>query len=316
MCKSEEQIEQWQTGTLCGKPIPTVRFHGDAGQWERYRKFSFKADNPYRMQEAPQAAPFLQDQISSASWLQRQAAVVKRERPVQGLETEKDLYAGAKDSSFAWEFDHVFTGEQCLELIEMANRKGFVPALANNQRRYETGDPRKGDELEFDPERRDTCIAMYDSPELSKYIFQVLEPHLKNAPLPNGWQLDHVNSYMRGLCYFKKDQNHSPHFDAQFAYPKGKYPEPHEWANARSFLTLFVYLSDVPAEAGGATAFPAPMEKLSDESMRVQPRAGRVLMFSQNLYHTGAPLLRDDALKYVIRTEVMCTPCEGAQNAV
>jgi hypothetical protein len=157
---------------------------------------------------------------------------------------------------------------------------------------------------------------MYDSPELAKYIWKVLEPHLKTAPVPTGWQQDHVNSYIRSLCYCKSGQNHTEHFDGMLWYPEDKYPEPHEWATARSLMTVFVYLSDVPAEAGGATAFPLSNSKLSDESMRVQPKAGRVLIFSQNLWHTGAPLLRDDAPKYVIRTDVMCLPSKDAQDAV
>jgi hypothetical protein len=95
-----------------------------------------------------------------------QAAVVKNDRLVQGLETEKDLYAGALDKSFCWEFDNVFTAQQCMELIQMANEKGFVPALANNRGRYPAGDPRKGDELEFDYVRRDLIMRCTTRPSL------------------------------------------------------------------------------------------------------------------------------------------------------
>ena len=46
---------------------------------------------------------------------------------------------------------------------------------------------------------------------------------------------------MRTICYCETGQSHAEHFDAHFCYPKGKYPEGHPWAQARSFFTLFLY---------------------------------------------------------------------------
>merc|ERR1719356_636047 len=92
-------------------------------------------------------------------------------------------------------------------------------------------------------------------------------------------------------------------------YPAWKYSEGHPWKEARSYMTFFLYLSDMPPQSGGATAFPKKTEhetKESDEDMRCHPKAGRVLVFSQNLYHSGCPI--KDHIKYVFRSDVMCLP--------
>merc|ERR1712178_185933 len=108
------------------------------------------------------------------------------------------------------------------------------------------GDPRRTDEMEYDPERRNTYIAMLDCPELSAWLWKALESELTNAPVPDGWRIDHINSFMRGLCYCDLAQCHPEHFDAMMTYPSGKYESDHPYSKARSLMTVFVYLTDVP----------------------------------------------------------------------
>ena len=91
--------------------------------------------------------------------------------------------------------EEVLTKDQCTQLIRMGNEKGFTPALSNNQWKYKAGDPRKGDEFEFSVERRDAKIVMYELPELAALLWRNMKEHLKAAPLPDGWRVDHLNSY-------------------------------------------------------------------------------------------------------------------------
>merc|ERR1712216_434055 len=73
-----------------------------------------------------------------------------------------------------------------------------------------------------------------------------------------------------------------------------------------SKVTLQVYLHDVPESFGGATTlFPSTEEYKA----KVQPRAGSVLLFTQDLPHEGS--LLSDGLKYTLRTEAMYTRREG-----
>ena len=96
-------------------------------------------------------------------------------------------------------------------------------------------------------------------------------------------------------------------------YPTGKYAPDHPWSKAKSVATIFVYLTEVPPTSGGSTAFPPPpLENLTDSDMRCHPMPGRVLIFSQNLWHAGEPIR--DHIKYVIRSDVMALPTTMVQR--
>merc|ERR1719201_58292 len=73
-----------------------------------------------------------------------------------------------------------------------------------------------------------------------------------------------------------------------------------------SCVTIQVYLHDIPPAYGGATTFLDSQSVLFPERgarLPCQPRAGSVLVFTQNLYHEGSQLKR--GLKYTFRTEAM-----------
>ena len=65
-------------------------------------------------------------------------------------------------------------------------------------------------------------------------------------------------------------------------------------------ITVQVYLHDVPEGSGGGTTF---MKDSEEVVCCCQPRAGSVLIFSQNLLHEGS--LLKSGLKYALRTEAM-----------
>ena len=161
-----------------------------------------------------------------------------------------------KSHTFAWEFDKVLTEEQCFQLIDSANRKDYVPALQGTSVR--TTEKVGSDTLVYNPEKRNVYTVMCDAPELCDWLFSVVEPYLKMAPVPDGWRIDHFNSFVRLLCYCHIDQGHATHFDAMMKYPDNKYLEDHPYKEARSFMTFFLYLSDMPPTSGGSTAFPQP----------------------------------------------------------
>ncbi|MBN9122636.1 MAG: 2OG-Fe(II) oxygenase [Planctomycetes bacterium] len=73
----------------------------------------------------------------------------------------------------------------------------------------------------------------------------------------------------------------------------------------RSAFTFMIYLSG--GVAGGATEFNLrTYGRVRDEdaAVRVQPEAGKALVFPHRVLHRGAPVA--DGRKYVMRTDVMC----------
>lgn len=73
----------------------------------------------------------------------------------------------------------------------------------------------------------------------------------------------------------------------------------------RSAFTFMLYLNG--GVVGGATEFNLRSRggvQPSDPIIRVQPEAGKALVFVHRILHRGAPVV--DGRKYVLRTDVMC----------
>lgn len=73
----------------------------------------------------------------------------------------------------------------------------------------------------------------------------------------------------------------------------------------RSAFTFMIYLNG--GVAGGATEFNLRSRggvQPGDPIIRVQPEAGKALVFVHRILHRGAPVA--DGRKYVLRTDVMC----------
>ena len=130
---------------------------------------------------------------------------------------------------------------------------------------------------------------------VANYLYKVLEPHLPATFYEDTraeMQKCEVNERCRFLCYTPGDE-FSAHCDGCYYRPDG-----HPKRGSKSLVTVQVYLHDLPESCGGATTFIGTRERL-----KVQPRCGSVLLFTQDLYHEGSRLT--DGLKYVVRTEVM-----------
>lgn len=114
------------------------------------------------------------------------------------------------------------------------------------------------------------------------------------AELEDGSRLVELNERCRFLCY-TPGQQFPPHCDGSF-----ERPEDHPHCGDFSYVTVKLYLHDIPSSHGGATAFMLPGRP------KHQPEAGSVLLFSQDLMHEGC--LVEEGVKYTLRTEAMYAP--------
>jgi len=248
--------------SLAGSPLEAPRFH-ETG-WMDLQVFRSYQD-PDRCKEPWEVPTFL---------CRKNPETQRAKTVAEDLPLPKRVTAFG---SFARVVRGVIDEEACAELISHVNAKGYTPALLNIG----------GGKQRFAPLVRDGFRALVDSPELANWLLEVLRPHV-----PEEWEgepLIDLNSHCRFLCY-TPGQQFQAHYDGCFERPSG----------GCSYVTLQVYLHDVPAESGGATTF---LFDRKDENVCCQPGAGSVLLFSQDLYHEGSQLL--SGLKYTMRTEAM-----------
>jgi len=182
--------------------------------------------------------------------------------------------------SFARVVRNVLGEEHCAELIASVNAKGFTPALLNIG----------GGNQQLVPGARDGHRVIVDSPELAEWLLAVLLPFLPDE-LEDGSRLAEMNERLRFLCY-TPGQEFPAHCDGCFERWEG-----HPREGDFSFVTVQLYLHDVPPENGGATTF------VMQGRPRHQPEAGSVLLFTQDLRHEGSRV--EGGIKYTLRTEVM-----------
>jgi hypothetical protein len=118
---------------------------------------------------------------------------------------------------------------------------------------------------------------------LPKSVYTKL-PEIKNGHNTdhNYWNYDEINPNWR-LVKCIQNSAMSPHYDA--VYVKS--------VDYKSLYTVMLYLSN---NDDGATHF-------SKQNLSVLPKAGRLLIFNQNLLHYGMSNVIDD--KYFIRSEIM-----------
>eukprot|EP00933_Yihiella_yeosuensis_P085039 TRINITY_DN99817_c0_g1_i1.p1 TRINITY_DN99817_c0_g1~~TRINITY_DN99817_c0_g1_i1.p1 ORF type:complete len:320 (-),score=34.50 TRINITY_DN99817_c0_g1_i1:62-1021(-) len=250
---------------LAGAPLEPPRFH-ETG-WQEGQTFT-EQDDPDRTCEAFEVPNFL-----------------AKNPELQRAQTRcEDIYADETGTSFIREVQNVFDEEACAELIARINDKGFTPALLNIGRGRQ----------KLDAYARNGHRAIADIPDLSSWIFEVIKPHLPDELY--GGKLRNLNERLRFLCY-TPGQEFPMHIDGNYVRPAD-----HEYAGDKSRITLQIYLQDVPEENGGMTTF----DLRSHGNRRMipcQPKAGSVVLFTQNLMHEGS--LLKSGLKYTIRTEAM-----------
>lgn len=251
---------------LAGRPLPPPIFYRTG--WRANQSFTAEED-PDRTR-LPWVAP----------------SFVREKDPAEQDIRVEVLPVASKGTglrSFACVARNVLSQDDCAALISSVNAKGFTAALLNMGGGLQT----------LIPGARDGHRVIVDSPELADWLFQVLRSVLP-PELEDGSRLVELNERLRFLCY-TPGQQFPPHCDGTF-----ERPENHPRSGDFSFVTVQLYLHDVPTSYGGATAFMLPGK------VRHQPEAGSVLVFSQDLVHEGC--LVEDGVKYTLRTEAMYAP--------
>jgi hypothetical protein len=248
---------------LAGSQLPAPSFHRTG--WQANQHFS--ADDDPDRTRLPWVAP----------WFVRE-----KDPAEQMTQVEELAVLSRRDGrlSFARVVRNVLSEEDCATLLASVNAKGFTPALLNMG----------GGNQKLIPGARDGHRIIVDSPELTNWLFQVLLPFLP-AELDDGSRIVELNERCRFLCY-TPGQQFPAHCDGTF-----ERPENHPRAGDYSYVTVQLYLHDIPSACGGATAFMLPGKP------QHQPETGSVLLFSQDLMHEGC--LVKDGVKYTLRSEVM-----------
>lgn len=167
--------------------------------------------------------------------------------------------------------DNVLTPDECKELIDLTEEEGFGSAPITT---------RKG--FVHKPEVRNNTRVMLDDRKRADWLFEKVKEHLPSQPYG---ELAGLNERFRFYRY-DKGQYFKWHFD-------GPYDRS---ASEGSKLTLMVYLNGECE--GGATEFDG-----LDEEGKIQPVAGKMLVFTHHILHQGAPIT--SGRKYVLRTDVM-----------
>lgn len=134
---------------------------------------------------------------------------------------------------------------------------------------------------------RNNDRVMIDEPRIAETIWERLRP-LFPARV-QFWVPVGLNERWRFYRY-DPGQQFDWHYDG--AYERS--------AQERSAFTFMIYLNG--GVAGGATEFKGAHGR--DAVVRVQPEAGKALVFPHRILHRGAPVA--DGRKYVMRTDVMC----------
>lgn len=170
-------------------------------------------------------------------------------------------------SDRAFSLPGLLTGEECGQLIELAESKGFGAASV-----------RTAGGAQSMPQVRNNERVLVESPEWVQRLWQ----RLQAAGLP-----DVAGQTARGLPKDLRFYKYSP--GQRFKMHKdGPWTE----SGLTSQLTLLVYLNE--AFAGGSTDF---------REFVVQPKTGAALLFLHDTWHEGAAV--QAGTKYVLRSDVL-----------
>lgn len=175
--------------------------------------------------------------------------------------------------AFAKEIDDVFTEQECLQLIDVSEKKGYLSIQKN----------KFGENINNPSIRSDDHVSFADS-SLLKYLQARIQPllpaQMHDKPFSHLQNLLKFNRYGEG-------QDFKPHSDTPLVKN-----------NKQSSLTIMIYLnSDF---SGGNTRFFNVENMLH---LDVVPKTGKILIFDQDLYHAG--LRVTSGIKYCLRLDVM-----------
>lgn len=199
-----------------------------------------------------------------------------------------------RHDAFAVLVDGLFTEEECNHLITETTAIGYTEALV-------------GKEQVRVSEARNNWRCIVDDPGKAGWIFERVRPYVPTEWL--GKKVAGLNERLRFLKY-KPGEYFKPHNDGIYVRDDN---------SQASFVTVHLYLNDVPEGWGGETTFTtegmtygrhrrrgerARHDRVEEvKTLPVRPVTGRVLIFEHHLPHEGSTLLR--GVKYTMRTDVM-----------
>lgn len=189
--------------------------------------------------------------------------------------------------------DNLFTRKDCKRLINKAH------SIQNDGTNKAWHRPGTGGKY--------LRVLMVDPEEADQLWHKVL-PYLPKTITVDGitYKPLYLNSYIRFSRY--REGGYFPvHCDGKNFDNSEKYG-----ISTESAFTLNIFLNDAESEKdpllkGGETDFFTLSEDRREMSLRysVAPKAGRGALFWADQYHRGNVV--DDGLKYLLRTDVMCT---------
>lgn len=135
----------------------------------------------------------------------------------------------------------------------------------------------------------------FDDPQLAARIFGRLYDHIPvdvEDEFGYTWIIHSMNPHFR-LVRYTEGQRFDRHEDG-FSYMSSPLPDA---TLLRTFVSVNVYLNDVPADNGGVTHF-------IDHGVSVQPRKGMASVFEvNNVFHEGRAVTSGE--KYILRTDIV-----------
>ncbi|PRP75531.1 hypothetical protein PROFUN_09017 [Planoprotostelium fungivorum] len=148
----------------------------------------------------------------------------------------------------------------------------------------------------YNPSLRNNTRCMFNDPALADLLWSRLRPTYDGItittqdPIDIGQWTPHALNTRFRLCRYHPGEYFGPHIDGSRLAS----------INEQSFITVNIYLNDVPESSGGSTRV------LSDDNdvlYRVQPKRGMASLFRDTLFHDGEELRAGE--KFLLRTDIM-----------
>jgi hypothetical protein len=154
---------------------------------------------------------------------------------------------------------------------------------------------------------------VFDDEALADLLWSRLKPFFGTQQIidedSSSWMASHLNTRFR-YCKYEKGGLFEPHFDGRRL----------AGVDEQSFMTVNIYLNDVPSEHGGSTRILTACEECTGTHSaphehevlgKVPPIEGLAAVFWDSLFHDGEELT--GGVKYLLRTDVMFQrdePCD------
>lgn len=202
----------------------------------------------------------------------------------------------------AWVFKNTLSSAECDRFIRSVElRSGW--SAANRDKRYRDCDKvsfLSSQLAEMVKSRLDLSSLPASILRCSRTMEEAKESGvLEEVGTEGNWEATGLNNFWR-VCRYGDGGHFVPHVDGAIV----------QNSNHRSFLTVMLYLTS--GFEGGETVFLSGREMTA----AITPEPGLCLVFWQNAWHAGSPVVRDDhmPMKYILRSEVMYSRRAGGPD--